>query len=173
MRWEVVAYLSARQQEQVKTKREARMSYQVEENIARSDDAFSRANDDLHSTRLKYKDINIADKTSAEGRSEIHFTKREATEVKEDSIEQIRVDKETGQHKDIDPKSERILSRQKRQFPIFGFLSFLMLMVNSVMLINENININNNNNNNKNNNNTNNNSINNILSINNLILTRL
>ena len=51
-----------------------------------------------------------------------------------------------------DQTTGRILSRQKRQFPVFGFLSFLMLLVNSVLLINENININNNNNNNNNNN---------------------
>ena len=38
--------------------------------------------------------------------------------------------------------TERVLSRQKRQFPVFGFLSFLMLLVNSVLLINENINVN-------------------------------
>ena len=52
----------------------------------------------------------------------------------------------------IEETTERILSRQKRQFPVFGFLSFLMLLVNSVLLINENINVNNNNNNNNNNN---------------------
>merc|ERR1712045_616973 len=54
----------------------------------------------------------------------------------------------------VRPEDE-ILSRQKRQFPVFGFLSFLMLIVNSVLLINENININNNNNNNNNNENMN------------------
>ena len=42
----------------------------------------------------------------------------------------------------IEGKTERILSRQKRQFPVFGFLSFLMLLVNSALLINENINVN-------------------------------
>lgn len=42
----------------------------------------------------------------------------------------------------VNPEDE-VLSRQKRQFPVFGFLSFLMLLVNSVLLINENININN------------------------------
>ena len=34
---------------------------------------------------------------------------------------------------------ETKLSRGKRQLPVFGFLSFLMLLVNSVMLIVENI----------------------------------
>ena len=42
----------------------------------------------------------------------------------------------------IEETTERILSRQKRQFPVFGFLSFLMLLVNSALLINENINVN-------------------------------
>jgi hypothetical protein len=50
-----------------------------------------------------------------------------------------------------------VLSREKRQLPVFGFLSFLMLILNSVMLILENVNINNNNNNNNNNDNNNNN----------------
>ena len=44
----------------------------------------------------------------------------------------------------------KVLSRQKRTFPVFGFLSFLMLLLNSVMLIQQNINNNNNNNNNNN-----------------------
>ena len=35
--------------------------------------------------------------------------------------------------------AETKLSRGKRQLPVFGFLSFLMLLVNSVMLIVENI----------------------------------
>ena len=34
--------------------------------------------------------------------------------------------------------TERILSRKKRQFPVFGFLSFLILLVNSTLLISEN-----------------------------------
>ena len=34
---------------------------------------------------------------------------------------------------------ETKLSRRKRQLPVFGFLSFLMLLLNSVMLIVENI----------------------------------
>ena len=46
--------------------------------------------------------------------------------------------------------SSKVLSRQKRTFPVFGFLSFLMLLLNSVMLIQQNINNNNNNNNNNN-----------------------
>ena len=46
--------------------------------------------------------------------------------------------------------STKVLSRQKRTFPVFGFLSFLMLLLNSVMLIQQNINNNNNNNNNNN-----------------------
>ena len=36
-------------------------------------------------------------------------------------------------------KVETKLSRGKRQLPVFGFLSFLMLLLNSVMLIVENI----------------------------------
>ena len=39
----------------------------------------------------------------------------------------------------MEATTERILSRKKRQFPVFGFLSFLMLLVNSALLINENI----------------------------------
>ena len=45
---------------------------------------------------------------------------------------------------------------QGRTFPLFGFLSFLMLLLNSLLLIIQNVNINNNNNNNDNNNNNNN-----------------
>ncbi len=57
---------------------------------------------------------------------------------------------------------EEVLSRSKRQLPVFGFLSFLMLLLNSVLLVVENINVNNNNNNNNNNdNNNNNNNLNN------------
>ena len=95
------------------------MSYQVEENIAGSGDALSRAIDDLYSSVMRHKDINIADNPSAEGKSEIHFTKRETREVQEGSNEQTRVDNEmpNGEHKDVEPKAERILSRQKRQFP--------------------------------------------------------
>ena len=51
----------------------------------------------------------------------------------------------------VEQTTERILSRKKRQFPVFGFLSFLMLLVNSTLLISENISINSNNNNNNNN----------------------
>ena len=86
-----MAYLSARQQEQVKTKREARMSYKVEEDIAGSGDAISRAIDDLYSSVMRHKDINIADNPGAEGKSEIHFTKRETNEVQESSNEQIKI----------------------------------------------------------------------------------
>lgn len=39
---------------------------------------------------------------------------------------------------------------QGRTFPLFGFLSFLMLLLNSLLLIIQNVNINNNNNNNNN-----------------------
>ncbi|XP_045128783.1 GATA zinc finger domain-containing protein 8-like [Portunus trituberculatus] len=46
---------------------------------------------------------------------------------------------------------------QGRDFPLFGFLSFLMLLLNSLLLIIQNVNINNNNNNNNNDNNNNNN----------------
>ena len=62
----------------------------------------------------------------------------------EDSVEVDTVNSDGG---DLNLTAEtQLLSRQKRQFPVFGFLSFLMLIVNSVLLINENININNNNN---------------------------
>ena len=64
-----------------------------------------------------------------------------ATDLENKSIEK----------KIISANADRVLSRQKRQFPVFGFLSFLMLLVNSALLVNENININNNNNNNNNN----------------------
>jgi hypothetical protein len=43
-----------------------------------------------------------------------------------------------------------------RSLPVFGFISFLLLLINSVLLINTNINNNNNNNNNNDNNNNNN-----------------
>ena len=43
------------------------------------------------------------------------------------------------QENDIDfeiiAKKPKVLSRQKRTFPVFGFLSFLMLLLNSTMLI--------------------------------------
>ena len=51
---------------------------------------------------------------------------------------------------ELSKDSSKVLSRQKRTFPVFGFLSFLMLLLNSVMLIQQNINNNNNNNNNNN-----------------------
>ncbi|KAK7070311.1 hypothetical protein SK128_026838 [Halocaridina rubra] len=50
---------------------------------------------------------------------------------------------------------------ESRSFPLFGFLSFLMLLLNSILLIIQNININNTNNNNNNNNNNNDNNNNN------------
>ena len=48
-------------------------------------------------------------------------------------------------------------SRQKRSFPIFSLLNFLLVVFNIVIDINNNINNNNNNNSNNNNNNNNNN----------------
>merc|ERR1712051_300956 len=43
-------------------------------------------------------------------------------------------------------ENQIVLSRQKRTFPVFGFLSFIMLLVNSALLIQQNNNNNNNNN---------------------------
>ena len=66
--------------------------------------------------------------------------------VTEQLISDMKVNKQlTNETSDtVQEKEEnKILSRQKRTFPIFGFLSFLMLLLNSVLLINQNININN------------------------------
>ena len=51
-----------------------------------------------------------------------------------------------GQKSEIEPSNNEVvkLSRIKRDFPMFGFLSFLMLLANSVILIQQKISNNNN-----------------------------
>ena len=57
-----------------------------------------------------------------------NFKKRSIAEDQENDID-LPIDFE------IIAKKPKVLSRQKRTFPVFGFLSFLMLLLNSTMLI--------------------------------------